>query len=296
MPSSGRDLVDLLNPDRLTVVADIGANPIDGDPPYKALLASRLCRLVGFEPQPHALTILNARKSDLETYLPYAVGSGEKGLLRLFRLPGMASLFEANPDTLKHFPVFAKWGELLGQVEIDTVRLDDIKEIDVLDFLKIDVQGSELAIFRSGEARLSKAVAIQTEVSFLPLYKNQPLYAEVDLELRRLGFVPHAFVDISKRMIAPMFGPEFSAFNQVFEADVVYVRDFTKPEAMDNEQLKHLAIVAHSCYKSYDLALNCIHHLQERGAIGPGSVGQYLNFVNTGAMNPQLARLARASA
>ena len=293
MPSLGRDLVDLLGPDRLTVVADIGANPIDGEPPYKALLQSRLCRLIGFEPQPQALAALNARKSDLETYLPYAVGSGEAGRLNLTRAPGMTSLFKTNPDTLKYFPMFAQWGELVGQVEIETVRLDDIKEIDALDFLKIDVQGSELSIFRSGGTRLSKAVAIQTEVSFLPLYKNQPMYGEIDLELRRLGFVPHCFVNFSKRMIAPMYVSDFSALNQLLEADAVYVRDFTKPEAMDKEQLKHLAIVAHHCYASYDLALNCIHHLQERGAVAADSVERYLNFVRTGSMSPPLAR-ARA--
>jgi FkbM family methyltransferase len=294
MPSTGRDLVDLLGPDRLTVVADIGANPIDGEPPYKALLQSRLCRLIGFEPQPQALAALNARKSDLETYLPYAVGSGEAGRLNLTRAPGMTSLFETNPDTLKYFPMFAQWGELVGQVEIETVRLDDIKEVDALDFLKIDVQGSELSIFRSGETRLSKAVAIQTEVSFLPLYKNQPIYGEIDLELRRLGFVPHAFVSFSKRMIAPMYASDFSALNQLLEADVVYVRDFTKPEAMDNEQLKHLAIVAHHCYASYDLALNCVHHLQERGAIKSGGVERYLGFVKTGAMAPPARSRKRA--
>jgi hypothetical protein len=33
-------LFDLLQPARLTAVVDIGANPIDGDPPYKRMLAA----------------------------------------------------------------------------------------------------------------------------------------------------------------------------------------------------------------------------------------------------------------
>src|SRR6266571_2114563 len=72
--ASNDALVDLVRPDRLTSVVDIGANPIDGDPPYKAMLQRRICRLIGFDPQPDALTRLNACKTDLETYLPYAVG------------------------------------------------------------------------------------------------------------------------------------------------------------------------------------------------------------------------------
>src|SRR5262249_23728291 len=59
----------LWRPERLTAVVDIGANPIDGDPPYKGMLTNRLCTLVGFEPQEEALAKLNAAKSDLETYL-----------------------------------------------------------------------------------------------------------------------------------------------------------------------------------------------------------------------------------
>ena len=42
--------------------------------------------------------------------------------------------------------------------------------------------------------------------------------------------------------------------NQLLEADVVYVRDFTFPDKMSSEQLKHLALIAHHCYGSYDLA------------------------------------------
>ena len=44
-------LVYLLKPMRQTSIVDIGANPIDGDPPYKAMLRRRFCRLIGFEPQ-----------------------------------------------------------------------------------------------------------------------------------------------------------------------------------------------------------------------------------------------------
>ena len=59
-------LTQLLKPQRLTEIVDIGANPIDGDPPYKVLLDNKLCRLTGFEPQAEALQQLNNLKSDLE--------------------------------------------------------------------------------------------------------------------------------------------------------------------------------------------------------------------------------------
>ena len=270
-------LTALLQPDRLTAVVDIGANPIDGDAPYKAMLQGRICRVTGFDPHPQALARLNAAKSDLETYLPHAVGDGETHTLNICRGLGFASLLQPDVRVLTHFPNFSELGRVLERVPLPTRRLDAIEEIDALDLLKIDIQGSELSVFRSGRAKLAKAVAIQTEVSFVPLYEKQPVFGEVDLELRSLGFIPHMFAAINKKMIAPMLGPNpGAAFNQLVEADVVYVRDFIAAEAMDDEQLKHLALIAHHCYGSFDLALNCIHHLATRKAVPPDAKNRYV--------------------
>ncbi len=287
-PSANADpLFAMLAPTRLTAVVDIGASPVGGVPPYKSLLRRGLCRLFGFEPQEEALKRLNAEKSELETYLPYVVGDGKQGHLRICLSPGMTSLLEPDEHILGHFPRFSEWGRVLQEIKVPTRCLDDIGEIDAMDFLKIDVQGSELAIFRHGRRRLARAVVVQAEVSFIPLYKKQPVFAEVDLELRARGFVPHALVAIDRRMIRPMFGDTpHAAIHQLLEADAVYVRDFTKPDAMDAEQLKHLAIVAHHCYGSYDLAMNCVQHLVHNGALRADAGPHYL----------ELARMHRAQA
>jgi hypothetical protein len=119
---------------------------------------------------------------------------------------------------------------------------------------------------------------VQSEVSFMPLYKDQPIFGDIDLALRELGFVPHMFAHINKRMILPLHNAEnpYTGMNQLLEADVVYVRDFTHPDRMSDEQLKHLALIAHHCYASYDLAGNCIHNLAQRGSLQADAVGKYL--------------------
>jgi len=161
---------------------------------------------------------------------------------------------------------------------VQTRRLDDVTEIRHLDFLKVDVQGAELAVFRGGHGKLARAVAIQTEVSFVTLYENQPALGEVDVELRAQGFVPHTTAAVKLWPIAPYVagGNPRQALNQLLEADLVYVRDFSRPERLDDEQLKHLALIAHHCYQSYDLALRCVVHLEERGAVTKGSRERYL--------------------
>jgi FkbM family methyltransferase len=273
-------LFKLLRPERLTAVVDIGANPIDGDPPYKSMLEKRLCRVVGFEPQSDALASLNAKKSDCETYLPYVISDGSEGTLRVCRAPGMTSLLRPDQHMLGHFQGFKEWGQIVQEISVSTRRLDDIAEVEAFDLLKIDVQGSELAVFKHGRQKLSGAVAVQTEVSFLPLYEGQPIFGEIDLELRAQGFIPHGFPAINKRMIAPLStNNPYVALNQLLEADIVYVRDFTRPEKISSEQLKHLALIAHHCYGSWDLAANCIHHLAARGVSPTDSIPQYLTLI-----------------
>lgn len=274
-------LNNLIRPARLTSVVDVGANPIDGEPPYKAMLQRRLCTVVGFEPQDEALAVLNARKSDLESYYHYVVGNGHKAKLRLCRLPGMTSLLLPDQNVLSHFAKFAEWGSVVSEHPVQTRRLDDIAEVQDLDFLKIDVQGSELAVFGSARQKLKQAVAIQTEVSFLCLYKDQPTFGDIDAELRKQGFVPHAFTAVKQRMIAPLSDPSnpHAAMNQLLEADIVYVRNFMRPADMTVEQLKHLAMISHHCYRSFDLAANCIHHLIARKSISDQSIHDYMASV-----------------
>lgn len=278
-------VAEILRPERLTAIVDIGANPIDSETPYKSMLAKRQCTLVGFEPQSEGFASLNARKSDLETYLPFAVGDGNPAILKLCQAPGMSSLLTPEPRVLDCFPLFSHFGKVLSEIPVETRTFDSISEISALDYLKIDVQGSELSVFRGGSTRLANAVAIQTEVSLVPLYKNQPVLGDIDLALRALGFIPHMFAEINKRMILPMHFTDnlYASMNQLLEADIVYVRDFTRPEKMNSEQLKHLAMVAHHCYSSYDLAANCIHNLVSRGAIATDAMARYLAIVSSQA-------------
>jgi FkbM family methyltransferase len=284
MTSPANDpLLQLLSPHRLTEVVDVGANPIDGDPPYSKMLAAGLCRVTGFEPQEQALNELLRKKGPHETYLPHVIADGEPHTLRICKAPGMTSLYEPDMSTLALFDVLRPLGEVVRRVPIQTRRLDDVVEIENLDFLKIDVQGAELSVFRSGTTKLSKAVVIQTEISFLTLYQDQPPLGEVDLELRKQGFVPHCFAAVKLWPIAPCVvnnNPR-QPLHQLLEADICYVRDFSRPESIDSEQLKHLALVVHHCYRSVDLALRCMMLLEGRGVLPPGSQQRYLDLVSS---------------
>jgi len=271
-------LAELLGLQRLTRVVDIGASPIDGVPPYKGLLDAGLCHVTGFEPQPEQLARLQQTQGPNETYLPYVVGDGGEHSLQLCRSVGFTSLLEPDPASLALLEYYQPLGQVLARERVQTRRLDDIDEIEGIDFLKIDIQGGELAVFQHGRSKLAQAVFVQTEVSFVTLYKDQPAWGEVDLELRAQGFMPHCFANIKRWPITPALidGDPAKPLNQLLEADVVYIRDVRKMESLSDEQLRNMAIIAHVCYGSRDLSLRCLTALLQRQVVPGDAVARYL--------------------
>jgi FkbM family methyltransferase len=153
-------LVAALSPDRRLRIADVGANPlIEGEVSYRRLLDAGHADVVGFEPQEEALAALNARKSAAELYLPHAPGDGTPRTLHLTQSPGFASVFPADPASAALLG-FSRGMSVTERAEVATRRLDDCAEVPPIDFLKIDVQGSETAIIAHGAIKLAEAVAI----------------------------------------------------------------------------------------------------------------------------------------
>jgi FkbM family methyltransferase len=260
----------LTNTSERIKIVDIGANPIDGTPPYLPLLSSGHAEVVGFEPNPDALERLNAKKSSNETYLPFAVGDGNAHTLHICYAEGMTSLLEPNPAVLNRFHGFSAWAQVVATRSVDTVRLDDIVEAAGLDLLKIDIQGGELMALRNGEARLAEALVIQTEVEFLQMYVDQPLFSDVEIFLRRHGFVFHRFFPAVSRVIAPMLvnNSIYSGTSQILWADALFVKDFTRLERLSQRQLLAMATIMHDCYQSYDLVLLLLNELDARKPTG----------------------------
>jgi FkbM family methyltransferase len=265
-PASFPTLQKLLDRNVRVKIVDVGANPVDGDPPYKALLASGAADLVGFEPNPDALKNLQEKKGPNETYLPYVVADGKAHTLNICHAPGMTSLLRPNAALLELFHGFSDWGRVTREEIVNTIRLDDIADIPRMDYLKIDIQGGELLVFQNAIEKLADCVVIQTEVEFLPMYIGQPLFSDIDQFLRQHGFVLHCFFPLTSRTIKPLLvnNDIYAGLNQVFWADAIFVRDFTNLEALKDEQLLPMAIVMHDVYKSFDLVLRLLLEYDSR--------------------------------
>ncbi len=144
--------------------------------------------MVAFEPDPQAWEELNRTKREQDHILPYAVaGISGRRTFHLTRKPACSSLLEPNHELLRLFPN-AERLEVVNCAEIEVVTLDDLAtkgRLAEVDFAKLDAQGVELEILQGGAAFLrNQLVCLQVEVEFIPIYRNQPLFAAVDAFVR----------------------------------------------------------------------------------------------------------------
>jgi FkbM family methyltransferase len=257
-------------------VVDVGANPIEGDAPYRRLLDQGLCHVTGFEPQLGPLAELNARKSDHETYHPHALGAGGAADLHLFRHSGFTSLFAVDP-AMAALLGFGRATREAGTVPVDTLRLDDVPGLLRIDFLKIDVQGAETMIVAGGQVRLAETMLIQTEVRFVPLYAGEPCFAGLDTELRRQGFLFHDFAFLKRvHLQSPSAsGLRPSTKRQVVDGDAFYLRDLSDLTRITDNQLRRLAMLADQVMEDAGVVLFCLDALEARRAIGRGMAARY---------------------
>jgi FkbM family methyltransferase len=248
---------EIVIPPSMTAV-DIGAMLLEGQiDPLARLSQLGLLRVIGFEPQPAECEKLNALARPGRRYLPYAIANGERRKFYLTNTGMTSSLLRPNLRLARLFNNLAELMQVVATPDVDTVRLDDVAEIreQGCDLLKLDTQGSEAEILSHASRILEKCLIIQSEVEFVPLYEDQPLFADVDRLLRGHGFMFHRFLGLAGRTYKPLMvnnDPNIS-LSQVLWSDAVYVPDLTRLDRLEPEALLKLAALLHEIYGSFDL-------------------------------------------
>lgn len=246
-------------------IVDIGA-AYSEKPVYEPLLAGGRARLTGFEPDRTACAALAQRFGAPHRFFPAFVGSGAKAIFHETNWGLTGSLFEPNTPLLQRFQNLAEVVTPKAQWPVDTTRLDDVAGIEEMDFLKIDVQGAELMIFENAPRLMSRCLVVHTEVEFVELYRGQPLFADVDACLRRLGFQFHTFAGLAGRPFKPLMrdnNPN-NPIRQYLWADAIYVRDWMRLEQLDGGKLAKFALLAHDVLQSWDLCHQILVELDRR--------------------------------
>ena len=160
---------------------DVGAHIGSHSAPFA--YADPTLHVHAFEPHPRVAKRLAASVSVLPNYTVWPVAVGVKDGFSDFYLSsddgdGCSSLLPFDSEGVK------QWSEIvpasLKTVEVVTVpviRLDsfmDLAGIQKVDYLKVDAQGSDLAVVRSAGARLRDIarITLEVQISTVPLYSG----------------------------------------------------------------------------------------------------------------------------
>ena len=105
---------------------------------------------------------------------------------------------------------------------------------------------------------------IVTEVEFVPLYVDQPLYGDISSFLINQGFMFHKFLDLQGRAMIPTVFQNNPAFPSTHMwADAVFINDVTKLQDCTDEKLLKGAILSH-LYDSIDISYHLLAEIDKR--------------------------------
>jgi len=238
-------------------LVDVGAMYIGNNHDiYAPLLTTCPTQVIGFEPVEAECRKLQALYGKDRLFLPYVIGDGAEREFRICNEPMTSSLYEPNLPLLDLFQNLGNLTRVVSRQKVQTRRLDDIGEVRDTDYLKLDVQGAELDVIRGAPEMLKDVLVVQTEVEFVPMYQEQPLFAEVDQGLRAAGFLIHRLLGYAGRMFKPLAaGGNINApGGQMLWGEVVYVKNFMELDKLPPQKLLKLAVLLHVVFQSFDMA------------------------------------------
>lgn len=279
------DLIAALPMDDRIEIVDVGASNVSDRelPSYDALLSQGLGRLTGFEPNPAELEKLGA--TDTRRYLPYAIGTGESVPFHITQSPGFCSTLKPDPVLNAAIHSFGPLTEVTSVAKMKTRRLDDLDEITRVDFLKIDIQGGEVAAFKGGAAKLAQLLCVQTEVAFVPIYEKQPLFAQQDAVLQTFGLRFFGMTAIHRFAYEGASRPirkraRRTDIGQWVDADAVYLRDFLTWDTLPLADLKRLFFIVLTSFSAASATMRIGQLLVDGGALAPALLVQLENHLS----------------
>lgn len=257
-----------ISPSLSFTIAEVGAVPIGGqvEPFYLLLDYFPASRIIAFEVDEKLCNELNEKSRPNITYFPVALGEREEE--RPFyetTHPMCCSLYKPNEDLMRNYNNLDV-AMLKSTSTIATTSLDSFasqNSVDEIDFIKIDVQGAELDIFRGATKMLDNVVFVVSEVEFIPLYIDQPLFGDICTYLTEKGLMFHRFLGIAGRSLKPIVidsDPNFAS--QVMWTDAIFIREISRLSDLAPEKLLKMGVLAYM-YGSPDVAFLCFKKYDE---------------------------------
>jgi len=206
------------------------------------------------------LQMLEKANCQNATIISEAIASTEGNTtLHITKQPGLSSLLLPNEAVVKRFYRGGEY-DVIERVSVPAITLDHAAErygFRDACFIKVDTQGTEADILRSGtDLLLTSILGVYVEVEFHSFYKGQPLFADVDTYLRSLGF---SLFDLHRsRIRRASYQSDLYSRRQVVWAHALYLKEPEVCLELSNEiaskMLPRLLGIA-LAFEHYDLAL-----------------------------------------
>lgn len=189
--SSGAQLNRLLNHVGIDLVIDVGANA--GHYASELRANGYRGRIVSFEPLADAHARLErAARADPNWQVAPRMALGDADGETTIQVAGN-SLSSSILDMLPAHESAAPGSAYVARQTVALRRLDHVAGEFLMDarraLLKIDTQGYEDRVLAGAQGVLGQFAAIQSELSLVPLYADQPLFDAMRARLEGLGFV-----------------------------------------------------------------------------------------------------------
>ena len=164
---------------QLEGVIDAGA--ATGAFAQEVLELNPLAHLLCVEPRPSVQPQLEALRSQhANVQIATCALGAEQGAATFYDHGAQSSLLLDTQGTMR-----------AHQIDVTVETLDDVvaaHNFESPKFLKLDLQGGELGCLRGATRTVESVEAILTECSFVPIYEEQPLMAQMVAVLDTLGF------------------------------------------------------------------------------------------------------------
>ncbi len=265
MNDASKKLFNIIHKNKIEckfTIIEIGALQLSEKEPFYELLEHfPNSKIIGFEIEEKVCDEMNLKAPKGVEYYPHALGEkNEKRKLYNTQHPMCTSLYKPN-DKFQSLYNNLHFGLFKDETEIDTITLDtfvDKYNIDDVDFIKIDVQGAELDIFKGGKNALKNVIKIICEVEFVPLYENQPLFGDMCDFLKQYDFMFNKFKGFGGRTLKPIIAKEGpNAISQCMWSDAVFIHHVEKIQNLNDQKLLKLSLLS-AIYNSIDLAYFCL--------------------------------------
>jgi FkbM family methyltransferase len=250
-------------------IIEVGAHPYGGKEElfYRLLDFFPNSKVNAFEIDETECQKLNKLSKNGVQFFPYALGYKEE--VRKFyetNHPMCSSLYEPDIELLKLYHNL-EVAYLKNISEIKTISIDKFMEtekIKTVDFIKIDIQGAELDVFKGANKCLENILSIVSEVEFIQIYKNQPLFGDVCSFLNRKDIMFHKFLGLAGRSLKPIIiNNEKNYPIQHIWSDAVFIKNIFKIPYLDNSQLLKLSVFSY-LYGSPDLTVFCLQNYDKK--------------------------------